>query len=411
MRKFTRMLTCLLALVVAVGLCVPALAVNADESPLYLSATPDAPALGYEVTVQIGAKEDGLVADGKLIVTYDPAVLRYEGASLGQAWDHHPDVTMADNDQNGKVIIAFAGIDAAKAGCLVELTFVCKKIGTATVSLDGSSTLTGFTGTDLSDKVSFQVRESELLSVTFREDPSGKIIEKVYVPYGYAAKAPEAPARKGSYFVGWDRDFSCVTENLDVFALYCDGSDCPMARFIDCDPSRYYHEGVDYVLEEGLMIGLNDTTFDPQGTMTRGMMVMVLYRLAGTPEVSGDMPFTDVSSGRYYYNAVKWAANQGITKGTTADTFEPNAPVTREQVVTFLYRYANYAGLSTYTYGNLDGFTDVAEISRYAVTPMAWAVENGIVNGVTATELCPKGQAQRCQIAKILKCFDDAFVN
>ena len=191
MRKFTRMLTCLLALVVAVGLCVPALAVNADESPLYLSATPDAPALGYEVTVQIGAKEDGLVADGKLIVTYDPAVLRYVGASLGQAWDHHPDVTMADNDQNGKVIIAFAGIDAAKAGCLVELTFVCKKIGTATVSLDGSSTLTGFTGTDLSDKVSFQVRESELLSVTFREDPSGK--RKSTCPMATPPRLPRHP--------------------------------------------------------------------------------------------------------------------------------------------------------------------------------------------------------------------------
>lgn len=411
MRNLTRMLTCLLVLVMAFGLCVPALAVEAGESPITLTATPESPAKGYEVTVTVNAKEDGLVADGKLVITYNTAELRYVSATLGEAWDHHPDVTMADNDQGGKVIIAFAGIDAAKAGSLVELTFVCRKQGRLSVALDGSSTLTGWEGTDLAQEVAFTVVEAKLLSVTFREDPSGKIIDKVYVPYGYAAAAPAVPTREGSYFTGWDKDFSCVTENMDVFAQYCDGTDCAMAKFTDCDPARYYHEGVDFVLEEGLMVGTSDTTFHPLTTMTRGMMVVVLYRMAGSPAVEGDMPFTDVKSTRYYYNAIQWAVNAGITTGTTATTFEPNAAVTREQMVTFLYRYAKHMGLSTYTYGNLSQFEDTASLSAYAVTPMAWAVENGIVDGFTATTLNPQGNGQRCQVAKILQRFDSAFMN
>ena len=176
---------------------------------------------------------------------------------------------------------------------------------------------------------------------------------------------------------------------------------CPSSRFTDVDTSRWYHEGVDFVVAKELMNGMTDTLFQPDGTLTRGQLMTILYRMAGTPETEAATPFTDVASGRYFTDAVAWAYEAGIAEGVSGTTFAPNAPVTREQLVTFLYRYAKYKEEDVSAQGNLAGYPDAEAVSEYAQIPMAWAVEQELVNGIDG-KLAPKGTATRAQIATII---------
>ena len=170
--------------------------------------------------------------------------------------------------------------------------------------------------------------------------------------------------------------------------------------FADLDKDAWYYDGVRYAVEAGLMNGTGAKTFEPDGKLTRAMLVTILYRLAGAPEVTATTKFTDVPADAWYAKAVAWAAGQKITNGTTDTTFDPNGNVTREQMVTFLWRYAGEPKAE----GKLDAFPDAAKVSAYAQTAFAWAVENGVVKGDlvgTTSYLAPQGEATRAQIAAI----------
>ncbi len=150
------------------------------------------------------------------------------------------------------------------------------------------------------------------------------------------------------------------------------------------------------------MNGTSATTFEPDGTITRAMVVTILYRMSGEPAVSGNSGFSDVPSGRFYSKAVKWGADNGIVKGYDAKTFGPEDPVTREQLATFLQRYATYMNLDNKPSGSLSGYTDAGQVSKYATDPMKWAVGHGIITGTTATTLSPKANATRAEIATMV---------
>ena len=183
-------------------------------------------------------------------------------------------------------------------------------------------------------------------------------------------------------------------------ALAAIEDDCAAKNFTDVDLNAWYHEAVDYVLMNGLMQGMSDTEFAPNDNMTRAQLVTVLYRLAGAPSVEGlENPFEDVADGQWYTDAVIWAANEGIVTGTSDVTFTPANNVTREQLVTILYRYIGEPEADTAV---LETYDDVAEISEYAVDAFAWAVENGVITGMTETTLSPKTTATRAQVATIL---------
>ena len=168
-------------------------------------------------------------------------------------------------------------------------------------------------------------------------------------------------------------------------------------RFKDIDKTGWYVDGIKYALGHGLMNGVDTDKFEPNGNVTRAMLVTVLYRLADKPSVSGaTIPFTDVKSGDWYYDAVVWAYNKGIGNGTSETTFAPNAPVTREQLVTFLWRYVGQPASAQ----SLDAFPDNATVSSYAHTALQWAVEKSIING-NGGNLEPLGYATRAQIAVI----------
>jgi hypothetical protein len=170
------------------------------------------------------------------------------------------------------------------------------------------------------------------------------------------------------------------------------------ASFDDVSEDAWYAESVDYVSANNLMNGMGNNLFVPDGTASRAMVVTVLYRMAGSPEVSDVTSFSDVDADAWYAKAVAWAAANGITTGFEDGTFRPDASITREQLVTFLYRYVT----DPETFNGELTYVDADQISEYAVQPMTWGVALGVVNGKPGMILDPQGTATRAEIAKVL---------
>lgn len=178
---------------------------------------------------------------------------------------------------------------------------------------------------------------------------------------------------------------------------------CPTASFTDVpDYTNWAHAGIDWAYENGVMAGIGDNQFDPNGLVTRAQTVQVLYALYGKPSVTYSNAFSDVPSGKWYTNAVIWAADSGVAAGYSDGTFRPNDTVTRQQFAAFLYRYASYTGRDVSAQTDLSAFTDAGEISSYAVTSLSWANAEGYIKGSSTTTLNPKGTTTRAQMAAIL---------
>ena len=172
--------------------------------------------------------------------------------------------------------------------------------------------------------------------------------------------------------------------------------------FADVSGSDWFYNDVRYVYEKGIMDGTGIDRFSPNAPLTRAMIVTILYRMAGSPSVSGSSDFTDVAAGKWFAKAVAWAAANGIVNGYGSGLFGPNDPVTREQLAAILYRYAVYGGMTAVTLEeNLGGFADTAQLSAYAIQAMNWAVGQGLING-SGSNLVPKAQATRAQVAAII---------
>jgi hypothetical protein len=159
---------------------------------------------------------------------------------------------------------------------------------------------------------------------------------------------------------------------------------------------------VDFAQACGLVSGMDAGIFSPNTPMTRAMLVTVLYRAAGQPQVTVTTNFTDLNVGSYYYNAVVWANVMGIVNGTSDTTFSPDDPVTRQQIAAILYRYASSQDGAPEYEGNLNAYTDRSSVELYAVTPMTWAVSHGIITGTSDTTLSPRDPATRAQVVVML---------
>ena len=175
--------------------------------------------------------------------------------------------------------------------------------------------------------------------------------------------------------------------------------------FLDVNEGDWFYDAVAYAYENGLMDGVGGNRFAPNSATTRAQLVTILYRMEGQPVVSGDLPFTDVEAGTWYTNAVVWAAQNGIVNGVGDDTFAPGNDLTREQLVTILYRYAESKGYDVSASADLAGYPDGEEIQAYAREAMAWAVAENIIQGMEDDTLKPAGNASRAQIATILMRF------
>lgn len=180
---------------------------------------------------------------------------------------------------------------------------------------------------------------------------------------------------------------------------------CPSAAFTDMPKfTSWAHAGIDYVVSNGLMNGVTATTFQPKGTMSRAMLVTVIYRMAGSPK-AGAPGFADVKPASWFAPAVAWAAENGIVGGYPDGTFAPNANVTREQMATIFYRYVKYCGGDVSDSVELSGFADASVVGKSHLTAMKWAVAVGLMNGTKSgnvTNLNPKGEATRQETAAML---------
>ena len=182
--------------------------------------------------------------------------------------------------------------------------------------------------------------------------------------------------------------------------------------FTDVTENDWFFNAVKYAYQNGIMVGDTTTTFNPHGTLKRGQLVAMLYRMAGAPEVSEKSPFTDVPEGMYYADAIAWAYENEIAYGKSATTFDPTAEVTREEMAAFLARFAKFQGVYEEADEKvLEKYEDVESIQDYAVPYIAWAVENGIMSGMSESVMAPTGTAKRCQAANLMMNYQLAFVD
>ena len=183
------------------------------------------------------------------------------------------------------------------------------------------------------------------------------------------------------------------------------GAPAQSSSFNDMSTNDWFYEAFRYVLQNGLMNGTSVNTFSPYATITRGMLVTILYRLDGEPAVTGSCPFSDVPSGSYCEQAAIWAASNQIVSGYGNGCFGPSNAVTREQLAVILYRYAQYKGYDLSSSAELTGYADQASIGSFARPAMSWANASGLINGNSSGMLLPKGTATRAQTAVILMRF------
>lgn len=258
---------------------------------------------------------------------------------------------------------------------------------------------------------------STTYTLTF-ETNGGNAISKVTKNKGTTIDlAQYAPTKSGATFEGWYADKGLTKKITSVkldanTTVYAKWTEAPVSGlpFKDVKTADWFYNDVKYVYEKGMMAGTAADVFAPNATTTRAMIVTILYRLEGSPAVTGTSAFVDVPAGQWYTDAVNWAAANQIVKGTSATTFAPNDSITREQMAAILYRYAQYKGYDVTKKADLSGYSDNSQVSAYAKDALAWANAAKLINGVTNTTLAPQGNATRAQVSAILHRFCDGVV-
>lgn len=197
--------------------------------------------------------------------------------------------------------------------------------------------------------------------------------------------------------------FTMPDGKVTVAATFgCDGGDnCPSKAFTDLGDKQWYHDSIDYAVENGLLEGTSPTTMEPNATLIRAQLAQILYNIEDKPAVTGEMVFEDVPASEWFYSAILWANQNEIINGTSPTTFEPLENISRQDLALMLYRYAGEPAVT----GDLDGFTDADQVGDWAEEAMAWAVAEGIVQGDTPTTLNPTGTATRAEAAAMLQRF------
>ena len=240
-----------------------------------------------------------------------------------------------------------------------------------------------------------------------------KVIVTVKPNTGYkldSLKITDKDGKAVAYTDNGDGTFTFTYEGSEVTieAIFVPLAAAPEIPFLDVKSTDWFYDYVKYVYDHGLMIGTSEDEFSPNLTSSRAMIVTVLWRMAGSPATSGTNSFTDLTAD-WYKDAVQWAVSNGITNGMSATSFGPNAPVTREQLATFLYRFADFMGYDISKKNDLAGYTDSDKISDFAKDAMEWINAMGVITGENDTTLNPKGASTRAVLATVLARFCEAY--
>ena len=252
------------------------------------------------------------------------------------------------------------------------------------------------------------------------ETGGGSDIPSVQGTYNtYIDLTKYVPTWRGHAFIGWYSERSLtnkvsgvyLTKDMTVYAGWRvdENPGTGVNPFTDISEKDWFYGDVMFVYENGLMLGTSKTLFSPHGTVMRGMMATILWRMEGSPVPKGKNSFTDVEAGKWYADAITWTAENGIFAGYGKDKFGPDDPITREQLAAIFYRYADYKGYDLTVKGDLDKFKDADKITDYAKTAMQWAVGSGLVKGKSGNLLDPQGTATRAEIAAMLHRFIEKY--
>ena len=358
-------------------------------------------------TFILTADHDTLSGGGKVTLTLERGNLP-DGAV----------VTVSGTDEAGNAVTLTDNGDGTYSATLPNKT----QTYTFTAVYDGCQTIapkTDFTTVKVQQRSSGGEPAKPSFPVKISHSGDGKVtVDKSYASAGDKVTITVTPGRNGSVqritVTDEDGQRLKLTENRDgtysftmpngaanVYARFS-GSGLP---FADVPSGSWYYDGVKYVCDNGLMTGLTATTFGPNLSTTRGMIVTILWRMENEPAAKHGCPFADVRRGSYYEQAIAWASENGIVTGFDASTFAPDRAITREQLAAILFRFAAYRGMDAVTLREtLSSFQDQAAISVYAVSALNWAVGEGLMQG-TGDKLEPTGNATRAQVAAMLRRF------
>lgn len=245
-----------------------------------------------------------------------------------------------------------------------------------------------------------QAAQGKVITLTALPN-SGYVLKSLTVTTASGTSVPVANQSSGKY------TFTMPATAVTVKAVFAAQETDPDFPFADVAKGSWYYEGVRYAYENGLMSGTGEGTFSPDLPTGRGMLVTILYRLAGSP-AAGSASFTDVAKGQWYADGVAWASANGVVSGYPDGSFRPNDTITREQMAAILYQYARIQGKLDDSRADLSIFSDLDSLSAYAKEPMSWAVAQGLFSGVSADTLAPGGSTTRAQAAVILTAFSKA---
>lgn len=243
-----------------------------------------------------------------------------------------------------------------------------------------------------SGKVSLRRNETKTFAITPDE---GYLVADVLVDGKSVGPVTEYTFEK----IGADHTIEVVFRKTSPGAASCARDNtCSISGFTDADPGAWYHDGVHYCLEEGLMEGIDETHFAPHMDTSRAMIATILWRLSGSPETKAEQSYPDCVSGSWYAQAVVWATEQGVVKGYGSDSFGPEDPITREQLAAMLWRYAGSPAAAE----DIKAFSDAHTAGEWARDALCWAVEKGILTGRGDGILDPGGKASRVEAAAML---------
>lgn len=306
------------------------------------------------------------------------------------------------NKTSGKITVKFNGVNKDVAKDATEaFTYTRPSSG-------GSGSSGGSISTPTTYAVNVNAATNGAVAADKKTASKGTTVTVTASPSkGYVVDAVKVVDKDGKDVVVTEKDgkyvFTMPASAVTVTGSFKAETPAPVALpFTDVKSGNWFYDAVKYAYEQGLMTGTSATTFAPNGTMNRAMIVTVLYRLEKSPAVTGASKFTDVPAGQWYSDAVAWAAANKIVNGYDETTFGPMNAVTREQMAAILFRYEQVKGLENVTLEeNLNRFPDQNKISAYAIPALQWAVGQKIINGNADGTLDPTGTATRAQVAQI----------
>lgn len=344
---------------------------------------------GSTVTVYVTAKSGSLTSDGAL--------------TLG---------TLSADDGTSFTVEKATGVKVLGSDN-TEMTYTTVDTSGSTggTTSGGSNNNSGGSSTPVTRPITIQSNSGGKVTASAAQAAQGKVVTLTAAPNsGYTLQSLRVTDATGKTVSltdlgGGKYTFVMPASAVTVSASFAAQAVDPASPFGDVAPGTWYYDAVQYAYQHGLMSGTGEGQFSPDLATSRGMIVTILYRLAGSPATSGSPAFADVSKGDWYADGVTWASANGIVSGYPDGAFGPNDPITREQMTAILYQYARFQGKLDSGWADLSAFADAGAVSAWAQESVSWAVAKGLISGISADTLAPGGYTTRAQAAVILTAF------